>query len=374
MIGGLLAAGLLAVGVAAPTAAEPRANGTASIIYTDESQTYPFYDSSFAAPGATPIIGDFVGDSGPAGTLDDILWYTPGAGGDALWRSAGDRSFVPSPISVNGNFQPLVGYFGGDYKQDILWYAPGSGQDVLWDFELDGSITKTNLSIGGTYKPIVGYFTDDGREDIIWYAPGTAADSWWNFKEGGYVTKPININGTFQPLVGSFAGSGSPTFDGVQDIIWYAPGTAADSLWNFKGAAGTITTTPLTINGTFTPIPGDFTHDGFNDVIWYAPGTGQDYLWNFTNATGGKTSTPLTINGKYTPIADNIYDQSNHQTDVLWFAPGGAPDSIWDFQNGSSYVTRPISVNGTKKPALGVFQVITYQGSSQRGADVVQQY
>ncbi|MGN6696351.1 MAG: hypothetical protein ACTHN0_19390 [Aquihabitans sp.] len=367
---GLLAASLLAVGAAAPASAAPP-YGTDAIVYTVEGQQYPYYESSFDAPGATPIVGDFVGADTQTGHLEDILWYTPGAGGDQLWRTKGDRTFAPSAISISGNYQPLVGYFAGDDWADIFWYAPGTGQDVLWDFNGDGSITKTNYTVNGTYKPIVGTFTEDGGQDIIWYAPGTAKDAWWDFGPDGKVEKPINVNGTFTPVVGSFAGSASPTFDYVQDIIWYAPGTAADSLWNFKGANGAITTTPLTINGTFTPIPGDFTHDGFNDVIWYAPGSAADFLWNFTNATGGKTSTPLTINGTYTPIAGNLYDQINHQTDVLWFGAGAKPDAIWDFDDGADYTTRPISVNGSKKPVLAILQVVTYEGSPRFGADVI---
>lgn len=358
---GLAAAGLLALTVAPSASATPKdtraGNGAVSFGFIREDTTSIEYTDTIIPPGRVPIVGDFLGTNDGVGHLDDILWYTPGTGGDALWRTKGDRSWASSPISISGIYTPIVGSFGCDYFEDIFWYAPGAGQDVLWDFNEDGSITKTNYNVSGTYTPVPGDFTEDGCEDLIWYAPGTAGDAWWDFNQGGGKTdKPIDIKGTFKPVTGSFAGFGSPSFDYVDDIIWYAPGTGADSLWNFKGAAGTITKTPLTINGTFTPIPGDFTHDGYNDVIWYAPGSGQDYLWDFDNAAGSKTSSPLTINGSYTPVTGEIFEQGAHQTDILWFGSSGKPDALWDFDFGPGFTSRPVSLFGNQTPLLAYLE------------------
>ena len=33
--------------------------------------------------------------------------------------------------------------------------------------------------VTGTYKPFVGDFDGNGRDDVFWYAPGAAADSIW---------------------------------------------------------------------------------------------------------------------------------------------------------------------------------------------------
>jgi hypothetical protein len=373
-LGALAAAGVLALTAAAPsaTAAPSRraaiATGISTFLFTQDDTATIDYTEAIQPPGRIPITGDFVGPDTAAGSLDDIFWYTPGAGGDAIWQTKGDRSWASTATSVGGTFTPLVGSFTSDGKQDIFWYAPGAAADSLWDFNPDGSITKTTINVNGSFTPIVGRFSDDAGEDIIWYAPGPAADAWWDFDGlGGRTNRPFDIKGTFTPVVGSFAGSGSPTFDYVQDIIWYAPGTAADSLWDFNDDGGAIVKTPLAINGTFTPVAGDFTHDGFNDVIWYVPGRGQDYLWNFTNATGGKTSTPLTINGTYTPIAaTDVFANGPHQTDIVWFGAGSRPDALWDFDYGPDYASRPITLDGNQKPVLAVLE-----GGTSSGTDII---
>ena len=141
---------------------------------------------------------------------------------------------------------------------------------------------------------------------------------------------------------------GSPTFDYAQDILWYAPGSTADSLWDFNGNGGTVTKSPLSINGTYTPVAGDFSHDGFNAVIWYAPGTASDSMWDFDNATGAHSTLPLTINGSYTPIArGELFEQGAHQTDILWFGAGSKADAIWDFDYGTGHTSPPVTLFGT---------------------------
>ncbi|NES72120.1 MAG: hypothetical protein F6K24_46470, partial [Okeania sp. SIO2D1] len=64
------------------------------------------------------------------------------------------------------------------------------------------------------------------------------------------------------------------------DVLWYRPGTAQDFLWSFN-SDGTFESSPFTVNGTYTPITGDFNGNLFSDILWYRPGTGQDFLWSF---------------------------------------------------------------------------------------------
>ena len=372
---GLVGIATLTSLVAVPASAEDRApragNGSVAVNFTREDTKSIDVAESFVPPGKTPIVGDFLGDTSDAGLLDDILWYTPGPGGDALWRTTGDRSWVASPTSITGTYTAIPGYFTtSDQKADIFWYAPGSTTDWLWDFNNDGTITTRAYNIGGTYTPIKGYFTDDGAEDIIWYAPGTAADSWWDFDNTEITQRPISVNGTFIPKVASFSGRGSPTFDYIQDILWYAPGSAPDAIWDFNPDT-TISKVPLAVNGTYTPVVGDFTHDGFEDVIWYAPGTAKDYLWDFDNATGAKTQTPLTINGTYTPLTGEVFEEGFHQTDIVWFRPGAPADPIWDFENVPDPVIRSANLVGNRTPVLGSFELHTYAaegGGTSTGA------
>ncbi len=47
--------------------------------------------------------------------------------------------------------------------------------------DTSAAFTSTSPSVYGTYEPFTGDFDGDGIDDIFWYAPGTAADTiWWN--------------------------------------------------------------------------------------------------------------------------------------------------------------------------------------------------
>ena len=381
LIGGVLAASMFTLVAVAPSAsaAPPQkaavSTGSASFAITREDSMSIDYTEAITPPGRIPLTGDFVGDNTDTGNLDDIFWYTPGAGGDSIWRTNGDRSWTATSTSVTGSFTPIVGQFTNDGKADIFWYAPGPAVDSLWDFNANGSITKIDgAAVNGTYTPIVGYFSEDSSQDIIWYSPGRGRDIWWDFDgaTGERTSRDLSINGTYTPVVGSFAGIGSPTFDYAQDILWYAPGSTADSLWDFNGNGGTVTKSPLSINGTYTPVAGDFSHDGFNDVIWYAPGTASDSMWDFDNATGAHSTIPLTINGSYTPIArGELFEQSAHQTDILWFGAGNRADAIWDFDYGTGHTSPPVTLFGNRTPVLGVFELTETDCCTLQGLDII---
>jgi len=342
-------------GPAGARTATPRAGyGNGQIRFTQADGTV-VAGPGFALPGAQVLTGDFVGPD-TEHDPEDILFYTPGPGGDLISRSNGDGTFTSVPLDVSGTFRPIVGSFADfDGKDDILWYAPGAAADSLWDFNEDGTITKTPLAIGGTYTPLVGAFSDDVADDIIWYAPGAGADSWWKFTSSGdtiiHTSIPLDVPGSPQPVVGRFGGAA----DGITDILWYGPGTAADSLWDFHDDT-TITKTPLTIDGSFTPVPGDFTHDGYDDVLWYGPGTAADRLWNFTAPNGVHTSKVLRIDGRFTPVTCHCIGQTPGETDIAWFGAGTAPDRLWDFDLGFSYVSRPLTLSGSRRPVVGSFR------------------
>ena len=95
----------------------------------------------------------------------------------------------------------------------------------------DSYIANTSgpIQVNGTYRPIVGNFSGDERDDIFWYAPGSGAEQLWIAT--GLPSQPFDkqpgdsVNGTYTPLVGNFGG------DAYEEILWYAPGTATDILW-----------------------------------------------------------------------------------------------------------------------------------------------
>ena len=54
---------------------------------------------------------------------------------------------------------------------------PGTAADSLWYFRPGGSHVAVTQNITRTYRPVVASIGKDATDDIVWYAPGTAADS-----------------------------------------------------------------------------------------------------------------------------------------------------------------------------------------------------
>ena len=200
------------------------------------------------------------------------------------------------------------------------------------------------VTVNGTYTPVPGDFDGDGRVDVLWYAPGTRADSLWRSTASGFTPVRItNVLRTYTPIPGDFDG------DGRTDIYWYGPGTAPDGLWRGTTTGFTSAAAPL-VNGTFRPAAGDYDGDGRTDILWHAPGATADRLWRGT--TGGFTSVPVTnVNGQYTPVAGD-YD-GDGRDDVFFYAPGAASDAHWR-GTATGFTPGPArSVSGTYTPIAG---------------------
>lgn len=165
------------------------------------------------------------------------------------------------------------------------------------------------------------------------------------------VDRPFAINGTYTPIVGN-----SLAADVSDDILWYAPGTGTDWLWDFDGG-GYHTEWQLGINGTYTPVVGRFTNDGHDDVIWYGPGSASDSVWDF-DGTGYQTKA-LSVNGTYTPYVCSCLG-SALTDDVIWFRPGAASDAAWqmDTADGFNATTRSAEVSGASIRAAGKFGTV----------------
>lgn len=213
-------------------------------------------------------------------------------------------------------------------------------------------VSGAPVAVNGSYTPLVGTFAGaDSIEDILWYAPGSGAESLWRgtgSPDAPFAKVPVApVNGTYLPIVGDFSG------DGNEDVLWYGPGTAPDTLWNFTPSG--ITTRRVTVNGTFTPIvlPNATRPDS---IFWYAPGTATDWLWVFPDGGGSQSSAAYVVNSQFTPIAGDFGDDS--LGDLLWYAPGSGADVLWTRTSTSaagSFSASAQTINGTYTPLVGDF-------------------
>lgn len=206
------------------------------------------------------------------------------------------------------------------------------------------------------YDTVAGNFWGGPREEAFSYASGPEADYLISFYNDGYAGGPLSfqsydyvVNGRYTPVAGDFDG------DNLDEILWYAPGPAADYLWNFTGY-GTYTTRPYTVNGVYEPVVGDYTGDNTDDILWYAPGAQLDPMWDHVPGSTGYTQQVYDVRGTYRPFTVDLYADGPGGEDIFWYAPGAGGDSVWDFHGGQRR-SFPDPQPGYYVPAAGDFFV-----------------
>lgn len=256
--------------------------------------------------------------------------------------------------AVPNDFQLLAGNFTGDARDELFYYLPGAGTDFLTAYSQDGTYAYQELlgvfTVNGNYKPLVGDFDNDGFDEILWYAPGTTTDYLWNFTSNTTISSvPYTANGTYaRPAAGDYTG------DGVDDVLWYAPGAAQDYLWDYNPGGG-YTSTPRTISGSYIPVVGSFGNDATDDVFWYSPGSAADYLWDYNPGTTTYAQQVFTVSSTgYRPFAVDMFGDGPGNEDIFWYTPGAGPDYTWDFLNGG-YTAFAEAVNGEYLATSGDF-------------------
>lgn len=216
--------------------------------------------------------------------------------------------------------------------------------------------TGAGVQVSGTYTPLVGNFAGDGHDDIFWYAPGSAPDSLWvGGPRGSFSRQAFSVNGTYTPVVGNFSG------DGYTDILWYAPGSAADSLWTSVSTPATFSASAISIGGTYQPIVLRHSFAAAaappsarslriltvpDQLVWYAPGSGGDSIWLFdTSSPGRHTSQSLSLPGS--PRLVPLYANGDVYEDLFFYNPGTGTDATLLFDAGGGFSVTPYTVNGS---------------------------
>ena len=259
----------------------------------------------------------------------------------------------PDEAPISGAPQALVGDFDGDIRADVLGYAPGGAPDRASFGTAGWSVTNRTYSVNGSYQPLVGSFRGaaDGPDDILWYAPGPAGDHLWTGNPSrSFSSAPLTVNGTYEPQVGDFDG------DGWDDVFWYAPGPGSDWLW-YGGSSG-FTSIGTSVQGTYRIAVGDVDGDDRDDLVFHGPNAAPDFLWRARSTRGSFISSSLPMGGDYTILVGDL--NGDDADDLLLYQPGGRSDAIWRGGPGvggpggaGGFSPLSIQVNGTYHPAVG---------------------
>lgn len=305
-----------------------------------------------AAAGLTLVGSGLTASPAPvaaAATDSDAIVFVAADGTIAIYRNG--TTLVRDDVDDRADRA-----FGGDFTSSsgtsVFLYNPGPHSEVI--FDVSGGEDGTGIgdgfspeSVGGTYTPLVGDFDGNGLDDILWYGPGSVSDSLWLYS--GIDSRrvvPLTITGTYQPVVLDVDA------DTRDDIVWYAPGSAADSIWTF-GPNAVPSRHTVAINGRYDLIPGRFgdsTPGNPPERLLFNSSSGPDPIWTFDTEAGHISQTLSLPTGE--PVVADVL--GNGRDAILWYTPGAHAESFTFFSSaGVASLSSAPQVNGTYEPHVG---------------------
>lgn len=128
--------------------------------------------------------------------------------------------------NVSGAYHVYAGNFtGNDVRDEILFSASGSAADHLWAFAPDGSPASSLVTTSATGH---GYVLEGANDRLMTWTAGSAPFIWQlaGSPLGNRSSGNSAVPAGYQPLVGSFVGTGASS-----SVLWYAPGAQAERLY-----------------------------------------------------------------------------------------------------------------------------------------------
>lgn len=205
-------------------------------------------------------------------------------------------------------------------------------------------VSAASVSVSSANRPVALDADGDGVEDVLWYAPGAPADLlWMGGGAGAFSPAPAKILGTYDDVL-----AGDVDGDGDDDVVLYARASGAAYLLRSDGDA-TFTIVALSIGAGRWPFLLDANGDGDDELFWYGVNALPDAIWNWVGS--GFVPSARTVPGDFTPHVGDF--DGNGVDDIFWYAPGPTVDKLWLIgpTMGYSSLARPVS--GTYQVSVG---------------------
>ena len=217
--------------------------------------------------------------------------------------------------------------------------------------------------MAGSYSAFTGDFDGDGVDDLLWYAPGPADDGVWYGNRNRSFTR-VKIK---QDLIGGMPTIADLDGDGRDDVIWYGVNGSSDAIWWSNGRGWTAQVT--TIGGPFVPVSVTDNADGRDEVLFIGGPGAASYRWEFSPSRQ-LVSTRLTAPGM--KAVPTVGDFDGDGRDDVFLLAYDRRSSIW-WSTPTGVVAHGLTTGGGYTATAGfVEQAISREGLllvSSRGPD-----